>query len=257
MEKQLEKKVALVTGAGSGIGKAIGVALAKNGGIVAITDLRLKAAKEVTGIITEMGLRAEAYKLDVSKKAEVDKVIHELAGKLGKIDILVNNAGISQLTAFEKIPEEEWDRILNTNLKGTFLCSQAAFRIMKNNGGGSIINIASGAARSGGMVSPGLYNSYAHYAASKAAIESLTRSVAFEGAAHGIRVNAVSPGPVDTGLIDKTYPPDKIRQLLASIPSGRLARPEEVAAAVVFLASERSEYITAKVLDVNNALLMD
>ena len=257
MEKQLEKKVALVTGAGGGIGKAIGVELAKNGGTVAITDLRLRAAKEVAGRIAEMGLRAEAYKLDVCKKPEVDKVFDELAGKFGRIDILVNNAGISQLTAFEKIQEGDWDRILNTNLKGTFLCSQAAFRIMKNSGGGSIINIASGAARSGGMVSPGLYNAYAHYAASKAAIESLTRSVAFEGAVHGIRVNAVSPGPVDTGLIEETYPPEKLRQLLSSIPSGRLARPEEVAAAVVFLASERSDYITAKVIDVNSGLLMD
>jgi 3-oxoacyl-[acyl-carrier protein] reductase len=250
-------RVDLVTGAGRGIGQSVGIELAKNGAFVVVTDLRLREAERVARMITHMGLRATAYRMDVTNKSEVDRVFHEVARELGGLDVLVNSAGIAYSTPFEDIPENEWDRTIKTNLKGTFLCSQAAFKIMKDRGGGSIINIASSASRSGGMVSPGLYNPYAHLAASKAGIESLTRSIAFEGAPYGIRVNAVSPGPIETDLIEKIYSPDRRRQLLSSIPLGRLGSPEEVAAAIIFLASDKAGYLTGKVLDVNGGILMD
>jgi 3-oxoacyl-[acyl-carrier protein] reductase len=256
-EAVLEDKVALVTGAGRGIGKAISIALAKNGVFVAVTDQQLESAKEVTRIIAEMNLKARAYRMDVSNKTEVDSIFDQVSSQLGRLDILVNNAGTSQSIPFEDITERQWDSVINTNLKGAFLCSQAAFRIMKSQGEGSIIMISGGTARSAGMVSPGQYNSYAHYSASKAGLETLTRSIAFECASHGVRVNAVSPGPIKTDLVEKVYSPEKLNEVSSAVPLGRLGLPEEVAEAVVFLASSKADYITAKVLDVNGGLLMD
>jgi NAD(P)-dependent dehydrogenase (short-subunit alcohol dehydrogenase family) len=257
MKDRLDGKIAIVTGGGRGIGGAIALELATKGALVLIADLDFSSAQKTARRIIKAGHHAHAYGMNVSKKKEVDKVFQQVSGKFRRLDILVNNAGVSFLTPFEEISEKEWDQTLNTNLKGTFLCSQAAFRMMKSQRGGRIINIASGASRSGGMVSAGLYNPYAHYAASKAAIESLTRSLAFEGASYGILVNAVSPGPIETDLMRKTYPPEKKRRLIRTIPLGRLGRPEEVASAVAFLASDRAAYITAKVLDVNGGILMD
>ncbi len=257
MKKQLEGKTAIVTGGGGGIGKAICLEFAKHGASVAVTDINLCCVQEASRMISRLGLKAKAYRMDVADKNEVDHVFNQVLKEFGRLDLLINNAGISMITSFEKISEKEWDQILVTNLKGTFLCSQAAFKAMKLQKGGRIINIASGASRSGGMVTPGLYNPYAHYAASKAGIESLTRSMAYEGAPYGILVNAVSPGPIETDLSKKTYPPQKRRRLLSSIPIHRFGRPEEIASAVTFLASDRAVYITGKVLDVNGGLLMD
>jgi len=257
LEKLFENKVALVTGAGSGIGRAISVALAKKGAFVAVTDLQLGSAQEVAELIAETNLKARGYKMDVSNKTEVDRIFDQVFSQLGRLDILVNNAGVSKSCPFENITEREWDRVINTNLKGMFLCSQAGFRIMKSQGWGSIISISGGTARSGGMVSPGHYNYYAHYSASKAGIETLTRSIAFEGAPYGIRVNAVSPGPIKTDLVEKIYSREKLREVSSAVPLGRLGLPEEVADSVVFLASDKADYITAKVLDINGGLLMD
>lgn len=257
MKYRLEGKIAIVTGGGRGIGRTICLELAKNGAYVVITDRNFTNAKRTEQLVLKGGHKAKAYQMDVSKKKDVEKVFQQVFVKNGRLDILVNNAGVSFLTPFEKILEEDWDQTLNTNLKGTFLCSQVAFKMMKSQKGGKIINIASGASRSGGMVSPGLYNPYAHYAASKAGLECLTRSMAFEGAPYGILVNAISPGPIETDLIRKTYSSKKKKRLISTIPLGRLGRPEEVASAVAFLASDRASYITAKVLDVNGGILMD
>lgn len=257
MKKRLEGKISIVTGGGRGIGNAISLELGKMGAFVVIADLNFPDAKKTAQLVIKNGQKAKAYKMDVSKKKEVDKVFQQVFREFGRLDILVNNAGISFLTPFEKISEKDWDQTLDTNLKGTFLCSQAAFRIMRPQRSGKIINIASGASRSGGMVSPGLYNPYAHYAASKAGIECLTRSMAYEGAPYGILVNAVSPGPIETDLMRKTYSSKKKKRLSFTIPLGRLGRPEEVASVVAFLASDRAAYITAKVLDINGGLLMD
>ncbi|OGP96740.1 MAG: hypothetical protein A2157_04520 [Deltaproteobacteria bacterium RBG_16_47_11] len=257
MKDRLDGKIALVTGGGRGIGRAICLELAKKRTLVLIADINFPNARKTAQRIIRAGQEAKAYRIDVSIKKDVDKVFQQISKEFGRLDILVNNAGVSFLTPFEKIPEKEWDQTLQTNLKGTFLCSQAAFRMMKSQRSGRIINIASGASRSGGMVSPGLYNPYAHYAASKAGIECLTRSMAYEGAPYGILVNAVSPGPIETDLMRKTYSSRKRNRLISTIPLGRMGRPEEVATAVAFLASDRAAYLTAKVLDVNGGLLMD
>ena len=257
MELFLKNQIAMVTGGGRGIGKATALKLAQFGALVVVADLSFKEAEKTAHSIVRKGHRAKAYRMDVSKKKEVDVAFKRLQREFGKLDILVNNAGISSLTPFEKISEKEWDRIFDTNLKGTFLCSKAAFRMMKLQRGGKIVNISSFDSRLGGMVSPGFYNPYAHYAASKAAIESLTKSIAFEGAPYGIRVNAVSPGSIDTEMSARTYPLDRKKTLFATIPLGRLGKPNEIASAILFLVSERASYITAKTLDVNGGVLMD
>jgi NAD(P)-dependent dehydrogenase (short-subunit alcohol dehydrogenase family) len=253
----LTDRVAVVTGAGGHIGTAISLALAQTGAFVAITDISFTKAQVTERKLRELNLEGTAYALDVQNKTEVDRLFPQIRLERGGIDILVNNAGGAPTTTFADISEAEWDQVIGTNLKGAFLCAQAAFKIMKDQGGGCIINISSGAARSGGMVSPDIYNPYAHYGAGKAGLENLTRSIAFEGAVHGIRANAVAPGPIESELVRATYPTETLNRLRAAIPMGRLGRSEEVAAAVVFLASEAAGYITAKVLDVNGGTLMD
>ena len=252
-----QNKTALVTGAGRGIGRAIGVALAKNGAFVVFTDMELSSAEDSAAIIAGMNLKTKAYKMDVSNKRDVNKVFDEVLRRLGRLDILVNNAGVYATMPFEDITEDQWDTIIDTNLKGPFLCSQAGFKIMKYQGGGSIIMISGDTARSGGMLSPGLYNYSAHYCASKAGIETLTKSIAFEGAPYGIRVNAVSPGPIKTDLVEKACSPETLKEMSSAVPLGRFGVPEEIAEAVIFLASDKAAYVTAKVLDVNGGTVMD
>jgi len=247
----------MVTGGVRGIGKATALKLAQFGALVVIADRNFKEAEKTAHSIVRGGDRAKAYRMDVSKKKEVDFVFKRLQKEFGRLDILVNNADIVSFTPFEKISEKEWDTIFRINLKGTFLCSKAAFRLMKLQRSGKIVNISSIDSRLGGMVSPGFYNPYAHYAASKAAIEALTKSIAFEGAPYGIRVNAVSPGLIDTEMPERTYTLERKKNLLAAIPLGRLGKPTEIASAVLFLVSERASYITAKILDVNGGVLMD
>jgi 3-oxoacyl-[acyl-carrier protein] reductase len=257
MKNTLDGKGAVVTGGGNDLGRAICVKLARHGASVAIADQNLRDAEETARLIRKSNGEAKAYRIDVSEKKNVDRVFSEIFRDFRRLDVLVNHASICFLTPFEKISEKEWDQIFNINLKGTFFCSQAAFRIMKSQESGRIINIASSSSRLGGMVSPELYIPHAHYAASKAAIECLTRSMAFEGAPYGILVNTVSPGPTEPDLRMGIYPTRKKKDLSAAIPLGRLSQPEEIASAIVFLASDSASYITAKVLDVNGGVLMD
>ena len=248
-------KVAVVTGGGSGIGATISSSLAGHGATLCVADMNGVVAEET---VTRLDAgRARAYQLDVSHAEEVDAVFRRIVGEWGRVDLLVNNAGRWKTTAFAALPEPEWGAILDTNLKGTFLCAQAAFKIMKERGGGAIINISSSAARSGGLLGPGWSNTYAHYAASKAGIEGLTRAIALEGAPYGIRVNAVAPGPIVTATMEKGYAVEARRRLEQIIPLGRLGRPEDVAHAVLLLASPHAGYVTGKTLDVNGGLWID
>lgn len=246
----LSGKVSLVTGASRGIGKAIALALAREGAKVAVNyNKNLEEAQEVEKSIHAMDREALTIRADVSKSEQVEQMIQSVRSNLGEIDILVNNAGIATRGKVEEITEEEWDEVLNINLKGTFLCSKAVIPNMKERKSGVIVNISSIAAKIGGI------NSAASYSVSKAGISCLTIQMAKELLSYNIRVNAVAPGGIDTSMLD-IYGPQGRDILAKSTPMG-LGRPEDVAEAVVFLASENARYITGEILDVNGGVLMD
>jgi gluconate 5-dehydrogenase len=242
----LTNKVAIVTGAGRGLGAAMAVGLAKAGATVVITDV-LPTGTTVASIVNSGG-QAEGFSLDVSKKSEVTTVITEIVKKYGKIDILVNNAGIEKGAPTETLSEKDFDRVIEVNLKGEFLVAQAVGIEMLKKKSGSIINVASvaGFLGSAGGVA---YNS------SKAGIINLTRSLAVEWAKSGIRVNAICPGIFETEM---TKPYLAMEQYAAAfkarVPMGRVAKPEELAGIAVFLASEKaSGYLTGQLLIVDGA----
>lgn len=246
----LEGRVAIVTGGARGIGKAIGTALAKEGVDIVVADIDLPTAEETARAIEALGVEALALRVDVADRESVQRMVEAVLKRFGRIDILVNNAGICPLRPFEEISEEEWDRVLDVNLKGAFLCSQAVVKVLRRNGWGRIINIASVAGKIGGV------KVGAHYAASKGGMIALTLCLARQYAPYGITVNAIAPATVATDMI-KSWPEEDKRELVASIPLGRLGQPEDVAAAVVFLASDAASFITGEVLDVNGGFLMD
>jgi len=238
-------KVALVTGAGQGIGLAIARALKEAGMAVAVVDIDSAragaAAREVGGL---------ACTCDVSSARTVEETASMVANELGPVNVLVNNAGICGRGTIDEISEEEWDRVHAVNLKSAFLCSRAVLPEMRKRGWGRIINISSVAGKIGGM----MVN--LAYASSKGGLIAFTKGLAREVAKDGITVNAVCPSLTDTDLAGMFTPEEK-EGYLRSVPLGRLATPNEVAAAVAFLASDTASYITGEVLDVNGGLLMD
>ena len=246
----LSGKVALITGSAKGIGKATALALAREGVKVAVNYSKSNhEAKEVERTIKSTGGIAFTVKADVSKKAQVVRMIEIVRTKLGEIDILVNNAGIANSGKIENIPEAEWDRVFAINLKGTFLCCQAVLPSMKQRKSGTIVNISSVSAKIGGI------NSAASYAASKAGVSCFTIQLAKEALPYHIRVNAVAPGGIDTALLD-IYGPGARENLAKATPLG-LGRPEDIAEAVVFLVSDKARFITGEILDVNGGIVMD
>ncbi|WP_022853796.1 3-oxoacyl-[acyl-carrier-protein] reductase [Thermodesulfatator atlanticus] len=246
---KLENRIALVTGASRGIGRAIALALAKEGADVIVNYASsAEAAKEVVSEIKALGRKAIALKFDVASFDEVQNAVKEAEENFGPIDILVNNAGITRDTLLMRMKEEDWDKVLGVNLKGAFNCSKAVIQGMMKRRFGRIINISSVIAFSG---NPGQTN----YAAAKAGLIGFTKSLAREVATRGITVNAVAPGYIETDMTAKI--PEKIKQaILAQIPMGRVGKAEEVAPAVVFLASEEASYITGAVIHVNGGLYM-
>lgn len=239
-------RVALVTGASRGIGKAIALALAREGANVAINGRNTERLEMVANKIRDMKRRVLVIKADVSISSEANRMVKTVVGKFAKVDILVNNAGIYETISLEEMTEAQWDRIMAVNLKGTFNCSKAVIPFMKHQKWGKIVNIASDAGKTGGMIP------VAHYAASKAGIICFTKSLAREFGPYGVTVNAVSPGIIDTEMA-KTV----LKRRKASIPLGRIGTPEDVANAVLFLVSDEASYITGEILDVNGGLLMD
>lgn len=247
----LSGKKALVTGASRGIGRGIALALARQGADVAVNYRSKEAeAQVVVEEIKKLGREAFAVQADVSKKAEVERMFAEVKNRWGKLDILVNNAGIVFFTPFEEMPEEQWDAVLDTNLKGQFLCAQEAVRLMGP--GGKIINIASIA--SGGV---GIgFHQIAHYTASKGGVVALTENLALDLGPKGINVNAVAPGVIETDMTKGLMTDEKTKAgLLARIPKGRFGKPEDIGAAVAFLASDEADYITGTVLYVDGGWL--
>ncbi|MDH5579198.1 MAG: 3-oxoacyl-ACP reductase FabG, partial [Betaproteobacteria bacterium] len=237
----LASRTALVTGASRGIGKAIALALAQAGANVAVNYRERKAeAQDTVKAIQALGRKAAALQADVSNAKAVAGLIRETETRLGPIDILVNNAGIAVRRGLEDLSEEDFDRTIAVNLKSAFLCTQAVFAGMRQRGWGRIINISSGAARGAGLVG-------AHYNASKAGMEGLTRGYAARLAKDGVTVNAVSPSLIETEMLAEHR-----KASMARIPVGRLGTGEEVAAVVVMVAA--NGYMTGQTVQVNGGL---
>lgn len=250
MKHGLENNIAVVTGGGQGIGRAICLALAEEGANIVVADIQADSANETVAMVREFGREAIFVKTDVSDELSVKKLYETVLTEFGTLDVLVNNAGICRMIPILDIAVEEWDKILAVNLRGTFLMSREAFRIMKDKRRGKIVSLASAAAKIGGLAAG------AHYSASKAGVICFTKSLALQAAPFHVNVNAVCPGPTSTEMTD-AWGDETNEAFAAHIPWKEYARPEDIAEAVVFLASDKSRYITGEILDVNGGLVMD
>jgi len=247
---RLKDKVSIVTGAARGIGEAIALTFAKEGSHVAVLDLIADQAGQVAERIQSMGRKSMAIGMDISKSQDVHRAVQQALDAFGRIDILVNNAAICQATPIEKITEEEWDRLFAVNMKGVFLCSKAVMPVMKHQKSGRIINFGSIAGKVGGVLAG------AHYSATKAGVMCFTKSLARELAPHGVNVNAIAPGVIETAMTEMLSQGDwdKYNKI---IPLGRVGTVEEAAKVALFLASDDSSYITGEIIDLNGGQLMD
>jgi len=244
----VDGKIAVVTGAGQGIGRTIALSLAERGASVVVADINMDLAGAVAVELEALRCSAMPWKVNVVSLKDCEDLMKAVIDRFGKIDILVNNAGITRDMVLLRMKEEQWDDVISVNLKGTFSCTKTAIRYMFRQKSGRIINIAS---VTGAMGNPG----QANYSASKAGVMGFTRAVAREYAEYGITVNAVAPGFIETAMTDAI--PQKDRDLLiAQIPAKRLGTPEDVAAVVCFLASNFASYITGQVIHTNGGLYM-
>lgn len=244
----LKDKIAVVTGASRGIGKSISLALAKQGAKIVAVDITLKGMDELLAEIKALGSEGVAVEGNVTVAADAEKMIDQAVASYGRVDILVNNAGITRDGLLMRMKEEDWDAVLTVNLKGAFLCTRAASKVMTKQRAGRIINIASVVGQMGNA-------GQANYCASKAGLMGLTRSNARELAKRNITVNAVAPGFIVSDMTEAL--PEKVKQeMAAQIPLERFGTADDIANAVVFLASDASQYITGQVLAVNGGMYM-
>ncbi len=249
MKDMLKGKVALVTGASRGIGRAIALSLAENGAAVAVNySSSESSALEVAELIRKNGGQAEIFKARVNEESEVEEMFSNIEKTLGPVDILVNNAGITKDNLLMRMKTEEWDSVIDVNLKGTFLCTRRALKGMMKNRYGKIINISSVVGFSGNA---GQFN----YSATKAGVIGMTKSAALECASRGIRVNAVAPGFIETDMTASLS--DEIKAAyMEKIPLKSLGKPEDIANAVVYLASPLSDYMTGQTLHLNGGMYL-
>jgi NAD(P)-dependent dehydrogenase (short-subunit alcohol dehydrogenase family) len=250
MKPEFHQKVALVTGAGQGMGRAVATTLAKQGAHLAVNDIHMESAEAAASDLCAKGYPALAVPGDVTQKTDVRDMVARTIDHFGGLHILINNAGILYPTAVIDIPEDEWDRVIDVNLKGTFLCSQAALPVMQKNTWGRIVNFSSTAGKNISTVGG------AHYTAAKAGILGFTRHLAREAAPFGITVNAVCPGLIDTDMVRNTIDAARQKAYASRFPISRLGKPEEVADLVAFLCSDKAAYITGASLDINGGDLM-
>lgn len=245
---EIEGKVALVTGGAQGIGKAICECLAALGGTVVVSDLNLAGAQTAASELTENGYQAMPVSVNVADADSVNQAVSDIREKYGRIDILVNNAGITKDTLLMRMKDADWDAVLSVNLKGVFHCMKAVLPVMSKQRSGRIVNISSIVGAIGNV-------GQANYAASKAAVVGLTKTVAREYAGRGITVNAVAPGFIETAMT-ASLPESVQADLKKQIPQGRLGLPSDIANAVAFLVSDRAAYMTGQVLHVNGGMYM-
>jgi 3-oxoacyl-[acyl-carrier protein] reductase len=248
MQKLLENRVAVVTGAGRGIGEAIARRLAGEGAVLAVCDVMLDNAQQVAASLTKSGTKAGAYAVNVTDSKQVTEVCDKIVADFGRVDILVNNAGITRDGLLLRMSDEDWDAVLGVNLKGAFLFTRALSRTMLKQRSGVIVNIASIVGIMGNA-------GQANYSASKAGLIGFTKTVAKELASRGIRSNAVAPGFIQTPMTDKLSPEAKKMQT-DFIALKRLGLPEDVANVVLFLACDLSSYVTGQVIAVDGGLAM-
>ena len=257
---RLENKTAVVTGGGGGIGAEICRAFARDGSAVAVTDVKLEAAEAVVSQIKQAGGQAKAWAFDVADRSAVEQAAEQIESQLGQIDIWLNAAGVSYITPFLDCSERIWDVTQRVNLKGTFICSQAAIGLMRTRKKGVIINMSSQSGKQGN-------SHYAAYCASKFGIIGLTQSIAVEFAKEGIRANCLCPGVVFTPLWDsmiedyaskRNIKPEEVRPYMESkIPLGRLCDPKDIAAVAVFLAGDDASYITGQAINISGGSIME
>ena len=245
---ELTGKVALVTGAAQGIGKAVALLLAQRGADIIVSDINLEKAEETSQEITTLGRRAMAFRANVAVVEEVEKMVQAIIERFSQIHILINNAGVARDKLLLRMTEEDWDLVLDVNLKGTFNCTKAVVRFMSKQRYGKIVNIASVVGEMGNA-------GQANYSASKAGVIGFTKTIAREFASRGINVNAIAPGYIVTPMTEAL--PEKAKEdLKRMIPMDRLGQPEDVAQAALFLVSEASNYITGQVIKVNGGIYM-
>ncbi len=244
MEKELEGKIALVTGASRGIGAAIAIEMAEAGAKVVVNyQVNREGAERVVERIRQQGGEAHPFKADVSQPDEVKAMFEFIASQLGGVDILVNNAGIHQHLIVEELSLSDWERVISTNLTSLFLLTQAVLPYMKAQRWGRIVNISSLSGFAGTRVE-------SHYAASKAGVVGFTKAVALETASFGITVNAISPGSIETDMLAVTTE-ERRQKLISEIPVGRIGQPEDIAFGVRFMVSPRASYITGQTIHMN------
>ena len=248
-EGRLGDQVAIVTGAAQGMGATIATRLAREGAAVVACDIN---GEQVAGVVEEIkaaGGRAQSLEVDVTSESDVARMVDTALESCGSVSVLVNNAGILRATRIEEISTEEWDLVLDANLKGTFFCSRAVLAPMKQNGFGRIVNMSSSAGRSVSTLGG------AHYTTAKAGVLGLTRAMAKELGSHGITVNAICPGLIDTEMARANCTPERLRAYEESFPIPRLGLPDEVGDLVLFLVADAA-YITGASIDINGGDLM-
>jgi 3-oxoacyl-(acyl-carrier-protein) reductase len=244
----LENKIALITGAGQGIGKATALLLAEEGADIIVNDVAVNAADATAREIEKLGRRTLVHAADVAVRQQVEEMFALINAEFGRIDILVNNAGITRDGFLLNLTEEQWDLVMDVNLKGVFNCTQLAARIMSEHNAGRIVNLSSATAQMGNI-------GQVNYAASKGGVISITKTLARELAQYNINVNAVAPGFIETPMTDPV--PDKVKkQFVNSIPLKRMGKPQDVARVIKFLVSDDSAYITGQTIACNGGLFM-
>lgn len=247
MIMRLDGKVAIVTGAGRGIGRGIALKLAEEGAKVVVSDIDITGAESVVKEIEALGHKAIAVQTNIAKKDDVERMFSEAKEKLGDVDIIVNNAGINRDGMLHKMSDEQWDQVIGVNLTGTYYCTQMAAKLMRERQYGRIINISS-ASWLGNI-------GQANYAASKAGVVGLTKTAARELASKGVTANAICPGFIETDMTKSV--PEKVWDIMISkIPAKRAGKPEDVANLIAFLASDEAGYITGEVINVGGGMVL-